>query len=120
MLNTSVACLQRAWHLAHHPGICYKHRHYQHARQPPRDTRSNPKPDHHRVSQPYIAGHDTEPSRKDDAMFEPLLPLSFLNRATRLFPEQLAVVDGALRYTYRTLGERVNRLSNGLRQLGVA
>ena len=53
-------------------------------------------------------------------MFEPLLPLSFLNRATRLFPEQLAVVDGSLRYTYRTLGERVNRLSNGLRQLGVA
>ena len=53
-------------------------------------------------------------------MFEPLLPLSFLNRATRLFPEQLAVVDGPLRYNYRTLGERVNRLSNGLRQLGVA
>lgn len=52
-------------------------------------------------------------------MFEPLLPLSFLNRATRLFPEQLAVVDGARRYHYRTLGERVNRLSNGLRQLGV-
>ncbi len=52
-------------------------------------------------------------------MFEPLLPLSFLNRATRLFPEQLAVVDGARRYNYRTLGERVNRLSNGLRQLGV-
>jgi fatty-acyl-CoA synthase len=52
-------------------------------------------------------------------MFEPLLPLSFLNRATRLFPAQLAVVDGTLRYTYRTLGERVNRLANGLRQLGV-
>lgn len=52
-------------------------------------------------------------------MFEPLLPLSFLNRATRLFPDKLAVVEGDLRYTYRTLGERVNRLSNGLRQLGV-
>ncbi len=59
------------------------------------------------------------PPSKDDVMFEPLLPLSFLHRATRLFPDQLAVVDGALRYSYRTLGERVNRLSNGLRQLGV-
>ncbi len=52
-------------------------------------------------------------------MFEPLLPLSFLHRATRLFPDRLAVVDGAFRYTYRMLGERVNRLSNSLRQLGV-
>jgi len=52
-------------------------------------------------------------------MFEPLLPLSFLRRAVRLFPDKTAVVDGARRYTYRALGERVNRLSNGLRQLGV-
>lgn len=52
-------------------------------------------------------------------MFEPLLPLSFLHRAVRLFPERTAVVDGERRYTFRTLGERVNRLSNGLRQLGV-
>jgi fatty-acyl-CoA synthase len=53
-------------------------------------------------------------------MFEPLLPLSFLHRAVRLFPEKTAVVDGERRYTFHTLGERVNRLSNGLRQLGVA
>lgn len=52
-------------------------------------------------------------------MFEPLLPLMFLNRATRLFPDKIAVIDGDVRYTYRTLGERVNRLSNGLRQLGI-
>jgi fatty-acyl-CoA synthase len=52
-------------------------------------------------------------------MFEPLLPLSFLHRATRLFPDKTAVVDGDVRYTYRTLGERVHRLTNGLRQLGV-
>ncbi len=52
-------------------------------------------------------------------MFVPLLPLSFLHRATRLFPEKIAVIDGNRRYTYRTLGDRVNRLSNALRQLGV-
>ncbi len=52
-------------------------------------------------------------------MFEPLLPLMFLDRATRLFPDKTAVIDGNVRYTYGTLRERVNRLSNGLRQLGV-
>jgi fatty-acyl-CoA synthase len=52
-------------------------------------------------------------------MFEPLLPVNFLSRAARLFPEKVAVVDGELRYPYRTLAARVNRLANGLRQMGV-
>ena len=52
-------------------------------------------------------------------MFEPLLPVNFLSRAARLFPDKLAVIDGHRRYTYRTLAARVNRLSNALRQLGV-
>jgi fatty-acyl-CoA synthase len=52
-------------------------------------------------------------------MFEPLSPLHFLRRAARLFPEKTAVVDGARRYTYRTLEARVHRLANALRQLGV-
>jgi fatty-acyl-CoA synthase len=52
-------------------------------------------------------------------MFEPLLPFNFLRRATRLFPDKVAVVDGERRYTYRTLAARVNRLSNALRQMGV-
>jgi fatty-acyl-CoA synthase len=53
-------------------------------------------------------------------MFEPLLPMNFLHRAARLFPDKLAVVDGDRRYTYRTLAARVNRLSNALRQMGVS
>ena len=53
-------------------------------------------------------------------MFEPLLPVNFLYRATRLFPDKLAVVDGERRYTYRALAARVNRLSNALRQMGVS
>jgi fatty-acyl-CoA synthase len=53
-------------------------------------------------------------------MFEPLLPLNFLRRAARLFPDQTAVVDGERRYTYRDLEARVHRLSNALRHLGVA
>ena len=53
-------------------------------------------------------------------MFEPLLPLNFLRRAARLFPDKTAVVDGARRYTYRGLEARVHRLANALRHLGVA
>ena len=52
-------------------------------------------------------------------MFEPLLPINFLRRAARLFPDKVAVVDGERRDTYRTLAARVNRLSNALRQMGV-
>src|ERR671923_2902846 len=52
-------------------------------------------------------------------MFEPLLPLMFLHRAARLFPDKVAVVDGEQRYAYRTLSARVNRLSNALGQMGV-
>jgi fatty-acyl-CoA synthase len=52
-------------------------------------------------------------------MFEPLLPLHFLRRAARLFPDKIAVVDGVQCYTYRHLQARVHRLANALRQLGV-
>ena len=52
-------------------------------------------------------------------MFEPLLPLQFLRRAARLFPDKTAVIDGEHRYAYRQLEERVHRLSNALRQRGI-
>jgi fatty-acyl-CoA synthase len=52
-------------------------------------------------------------------MFDPLLPLNFLRRAARLFPDKVAVVDGERRYSYRALAARVNRLSNALRRMGV-
>jgi fatty-acyl-CoA synthase len=52
-------------------------------------------------------------------MFEPFTPLLFLRRAARLFPDKLAVVDGARRYTYAALQARVNRLSNALQGMGV-
>jgi fatty-acyl-CoA synthase len=49
----------------------------------------------------------------------PLLVNDFLRRATQLYPEKTAIVDGALRFTYREFQERVNRLSNALGNLGV-
>lgn len=43
----------------------------------------------------------------------------FLKRAVTYYPDKTAVVDGDIRLTYRQLGERVNRLSNMLIDLGI-
>jgi fatty-acyl-CoA synthase len=48
-----------------------------------------------------------------------LTPVSFLVRTAYVFPDKTAVVHGKRRYTYRQLGERVNRLASGLRRAGM-
>ncbi|HLH74683.1 MAG TPA: fatty acid--CoA ligase [Chloroflexota bacterium] len=52
-------------------------------------------------------------------MFVPLTPLEFERRAVKLYGEQIGVVDGERRFTYREFGERVSRLANALGNLGV-
>ena len=52
-------------------------------------------------------------------METPLTPLDFARRARRLYPERVAVVDGALRLTYREFFERCDRWSAALQRLGV-
>ena len=42
-----------------------------------------------------------------------------LDRAVTYFPNRLAIVDGNIRWTYRELGARVNRLANALAGLGL-
>jgi fatty-acyl-CoA synthase len=48
-----------------------------------------------------------------------LTPLAFLERTLVAYPEKLAVIDGARRFTYRELGARVYRLASALRRAGV-
>ena len=48
-----------------------------------------------------------------------LTPVSFLRRSAYVFPDQIAVVHGARRYTYREFEERANRLASRLRALGL-
>ena len=48
-----------------------------------------------------------------------LTPVSFLVRSACVFPDKTAVVHGTRRYTYRQLGERVNRLASALRAAGM-
>jgi fatty-acyl-CoA synthase len=49
----------------------------------------------------------------------PLSPVRFLERTLKLHGEKTGVVCGEQRFTYAAHGERVHRLSNGLRGLGV-
>ena len=55
----------------------------------------------------------------DPVSFEALTPTSFLRRAGRVFADRIAVIDGERRTTYAELWARAQRLSGGLRELGV-
>ncbi|MFO0606748.1 MAG: acyl-CoA synthetase [Polyangiales bacterium] len=56
---------------------------------------------------------------KNAANHAPLSPLGFLARAAEVYPERLAVVHGALRYTWRETAERCRRLASALAKRGV-
>ena len=49
----------------------------------------------------------------------PLTPVRFLERTLRLYGRKTGVICGDHRFSYRAYGERVNRLSNGLLEVGV-
>ena len=48
-----------------------------------------------------------------------LTPVSFLERSAYVFPDKVAVIHGARRYTYAQFAERVNRLASALRTAGM-
>jgi fatty-acyl-CoA synthase len=48
------------------------------------------------------------------ANYQPLSPLPFLERAAAVFPDHVAVLHGALRYTYAELYARSRRLASAL------
>ena len=52
-----------------------------------------------------------------DLSFEPLTPVSYLDRAAAAHGDRVAVVDGDLRLTYRQLHDRCRRLAGGLAPL---
>ncbi len=63
---------------------------------------------------PYDTGLDRNP-----ANFQPLTPLSFLERSASVFPDQTAVIHGPLRRSYREFYARTRRLASALRQRGI-
>jgi fatty-acyl-CoA synthase len=56
---------------------------------------------------------------KRDANYQPLTPLSFLERAAAVYPEHAAVIHGAQRFTYAELYARARRLAAALAARGV-
>ncbi len=56
---------------------------------------------------------------KNAANFAALSPLSFLARSAAVYPNRLAVVHGARRYTWAQAGERCRRLGSALARLGI-
>jgi fatty-acyl-CoA synthase len=63
---------------------------------------------------PYDADLDRNP-----ANFQPLTPLSFLERAAAVFPDHAAVIHGARKWSYAEFRARARRLASALAKTGV-
>jgi fatty-acyl-CoA synthase len=56
---------------------------------------------------------------RNAANFQPLTPLSFLERSAAVFPDHLAIVHGALRRSYAEFYARARRLASALAKAGI-
>ncbi|WP_293866896.1 acyl-CoA synthetase [uncultured Alsobacter sp.] len=66
------------------------------------------------AASPYDTDLDRNP-----ANFQPLTPLTFLERAAQVFPERTAIVHGALRRSYKDFHTRACRLASALARRGI-
>src|SRR5271169_3748798 len=64
-------------------------------------------------------GYDAPHLAKNAANFLALTPLVFLRRTAAVYPDKLAVIDGAARFTYSELYSRCRRLADALRRRGI-
>jgi len=71
------------------------------------------------TSSPRENPHEARHLARNAANFTALTPLSFLARAAAVYPDKLAVIDGAARYSYRQFYERCRRLADALRRRGI-
>jgi fatty-acyl-CoA synthase len=56
---------------------------------------------------------------KRGANYEPLTPVSFLERSALVYPEKAAIIDGDRVITYRQMFARCRRMADALRKAGV-
>jgi fatty-acyl-CoA synthase len=56
---------------------------------------------------------------RNPANYQPLSPLSFLERAARVFPEATAIIHGSRRIAYRDFFTRSRRLASALSKRGI-
>jgi fatty-acyl-CoA synthase len=57
---------------------------------------------------------------KNPANYQPLTPLSFLERSASVYPSHTAIIHGSQRFTYAQFYARCRRLASALKQLGIA
>ena len=57
---------------------------------------------------------------RNNANTAPLTPVTFLRRAAAVYPDKVAVIHGAQRFTYKEFHERSVRLGSALRKRGFA
>jgi len=67
-----------------------------------------------------MAAADYDALPRQPANHQPLTPLLFLERAAQVYPDNTAVVHGALRRSYRDLRDRCVKLAHALAQVGIA
>jgi fatty-acyl-CoA synthase len=82
-----------------------------------RPQKSKQKPKRKNVTKagkPYETGLDRVP-----ANFQPLTPLSFLERAAQVFPRHTAIIHGNQRIDYAGFYARCRRLASSLAKLGI-
>ena len=68
---------------------------------------------------PREGTYDAPHLARNPANFTALTPLGFLARAAVVYPDKLAVIDGARRFTYREFYERCRRFADALRRRGI-
>ncbi|HEV2000637.1 MAG TPA: acyl-CoA synthetase [Xanthobacteraceae bacterium] len=57
---------------------------------------------------------------QNPANYQPLTPISFLERAAAVFPEQTAIIHGKSRTSYRDFHARAKRLASALAKRGIS
>jgi fatty-acyl-CoA synthase len=57
---------------------------------------------------------------RNAANYQPLTPLTFLERAASVFPGRVAIIHGAQRFTYAQYYERSKKLASALARRGIA
>ncbi len=69
---------------------------------------------------PAVGGNPYETDLdKNPANYQPLTPLTFLERAARVFPQRTAIVHGTQRFSYAEFYVRARRLASALAQRGL-
>jgi fatty-acyl-CoA synthase len=69
---------------------------------------------------PVVARHPYDADlERNPANYQPLTPLTYLDRAAKVFPERTAVVHGKQRYDYATFFKRAKKLASALSKRGI-